>query len=286
MLVISSMTVFSVTALAGMGWRFDGVSTGPEFIGSVSHRTVISGQVDTDTGKTPVDLCYSYEDTNKPPELQLIAHEGGKDLVIWWAYVVSPRCLPLDCAWNEDTNKHLLGLLYTFTDCKCIFYEIDLDKVLKSAKSNAGRTLGSEWLEGSPLTGSTNPFVTMQYFYLNELMNDREIAYMYNLDLNVETDKWVMSGILRWEPSARHGLISWTPLAPMRDLKVFLQSPVDGTGVALLRKERIAEQVGDIPFYVGKWWFALCGGCLLIMTVVLIAYRGRSKRQLATKTKI
>jgi hypothetical protein len=122
----------------------------------------------------------------------------------------------------------------------------------------------------------------MQYFYLSELMNDREIAYIYNLELNVETDKWVMSGILRWEPSARHGLISWTPLGPMRDMKVFLQSPVGGTGVALLKIERVAKEVEDTPFYGGKLWFALCVVCLFIAARILFFSRKRAGQKPAT----
>jgi hypothetical protein len=269
------LIILSVIVRPVFGDDFGNVSAGQFFLTAVRQRILTSEQVESDAGNIQVDLGYFYENTNNPPELRLVAHAGGKDLVIWWASIVAPREVPIEFTYGVDRRNRSLGLCFYLGNLECLFYEIDASKALKFAKANAGRALGSVWISGEGATllnYSTNDM--RQDFRLYELLHIASSYYysMKDLKLTVENNQWVISTVV-------------SGLDNKPDVKVFLNCPVGSTGFAFLKKEVLTQEAEYNPANEIKWRIALGAVFLLVVVPTFFVVRkiGRQKTAAATK---
>ena len=194
-----------------------------EFWGTVHQQLLASKEAVIDGKKVPIDLVFSHDNLTNAPEIRLVAHDAGKEYILWWVDTS-------DGVENEDGfeiggKNDIAGLCF-----KCnyvlLFYEINVRKALQFAKSENNKVAPSAWTMGDPLLNTND---NRQMFMLYKLLETKDYStYIKDVELNCVSNKWIFSGVI-------HGLK--TP-----DTKVFYQYPVGGIGLTLLKKELVPPE--------------------------------------------
>lgn len=217
-----------------------------KFKDSVRQQVWCSRQVDTREGKVQVDLMYSYENTNNPPEVRLVAHVDGRDYTVWKAIVDNQQLLPVEFSCEVSGAKKSIAFCFC---CRAgrqiLFYEIDIEASLKLMRERNSQGISSGWMrpDESEATNGLCQSIMVSKFFPNGTEYVKEIV------LSCVGDKWFFSGVIRG-----HGI---------SDAKVLYQYPVGGTGLTFIKKEPVPpaspgekqcwQNLGAVQSFINFW---------------------------------
>jgi hypothetical protein len=190
-----------------------------EFWNTGHHLLVTSKVAKIDGKEIPIDLVYSHENLTNNPQIRLVAHDDGKEYILWWidteGGLMPPSSSEIGC--KGDT----VGLCFESRPGILLFYEIDIKKTLQSAKSENHKVTPSAWIMPGSLQNTND---NRQMLLLRNVpAANGGGSYIKGMELHCANDQWIFSMVIEGNK---------TP-----ETKVFYQYPVGGTGLTFLKQE-------------------------------------------------
>ena len=154
---------------------------------------VLTNQVVVIDGREiQLDLFLFHENLTTSPEIRLVAHDLGKEYILWSAD--TGGVLPSELQFAIGGKNDIAGLCFEF-GYNLIFYEIHLKTTLQSAKQEHYRVAPSAWWRGDPLLNTNDH---RQEFMLRDLLKTTDAGvFIKNIELRSVSNKWVFSVVVK-----------------------------------------------------------------------------------------